>query len=151
MTDDMTARRISEPNRDDYVRNVRNFTAFLGRSPDTATTDDLRRFQPHMGRQQISPWSISAAIAALRLFFTVTIERPNLVRPPRIASDTKSSQLRIRGTMQVCPEARGKTASTASGKPFRPSQSSLRRLRKLVCHGDQDALDAPRLRIVHDF
>jgi len=60
--DDMTARRFSEDTQRDYVRNVRNFTAFLGRSPDTATSDDLRRFQLHMAQQQVSPWSINAAM-----------------------------------------------------------------------------------------
>ena len=75
MIDDMTARRFSDATRKDYVRHVRTFTAFLGRSPATATSDDLRRFQLHMAQQQVSPWSINAAIAALRFFFTVTLER----------------------------------------------------------------------------
>ena len=82
----MTARRFSEDTKRDYVRNVRNFTAFLGRSPDTATSDDLRRFQLHMTQQQISAWSMNAAIAALRFFFTVTLERPDLVRPLTIVT-----------------------------------------------------------------
>ena len=64
-----------------YVRHVRIFTAFLGRSPDTATSEDLRRFQLHMTQQLISAGSINAAIAALRFFFTVMLERPDLVRP----------------------------------------------------------------------
>jgi len=81
LIDDMTARRFSEATRKDYVRHVRTFAAFLGRSPDTATSDDLRRFQLHMAQQQVSPWSINAAIAALRFFFTVTLERPDLVLP----------------------------------------------------------------------
>ena len=65
MIDDMTARRFTLDTQRDYVRNVRMFAAFLGRSPDTATKDDLRRFQLHMARQQISPGSINAPIAAL--------------------------------------------------------------------------------------
>ena len=69
MIDDMTARRFTEDTQRDYVRNVRMFAAFLGRSPDTATKEDLRRFQLHMAKQQISPGSINAAIAALRFFF----------------------------------------------------------------------------------
>ena len=47
MIDDMTARRFTEDTKRDYVRNVRMFAAFLGRSPDTATKEDLRRFQPY--------------------------------------------------------------------------------------------------------
>jgi integrase/recombinase XerD len=38
----MTART-----RHDYVRHDRAFAGFLGRSPDTATADDVRRFQVH--------------------------------------------------------------------------------------------------------
>jgi integrase/recombinase XerD len=80
MIDDMTARRFKEKVRKDYVRHVRTFAAFLGRSPDTATSEDLRRFQLHMALQQISAGLINAAVAALRFFFNVTLERPDLVR-----------------------------------------------------------------------
>ena len=81
MIDDMAARRFKEKVQKDYVRHVRTFAAFLGRSPDTATSEDLRRYQLHLAKQPISPGSINAAIAALRFFFTVTLERPDLVRP----------------------------------------------------------------------
>ena len=50
MIDDMTARRIKEKVQKDYVRHVRTFAAFLGRSPDTATSEDLRRFQVHLAQ-----------------------------------------------------------------------------------------------------
>ena len=48
MIEDMTARRFKEKVQKDYVRHVRNFAAFLGRSPDTATGEDVRLFQLHM-------------------------------------------------------------------------------------------------------
>jgi hypothetical protein len=48
MIDDMTARRFKEKVQKDYVRHVRTFAAFLGRSPDTATSEDLRRYQLHI-------------------------------------------------------------------------------------------------------
>jgi hypothetical protein len=48
LIDGMTARRFSEKLQKAYVRHVRTFTAFLGRSPDPATSEDLRRFQLHM-------------------------------------------------------------------------------------------------------
>jgi integrase/recombinase XerD len=41
-------RNFVEKTRNDYIRHVRTFTAFLGRSPDTATPEDLRRFQLHL-------------------------------------------------------------------------------------------------------
>ena len=76
MIDDMTARRFSEATRKDYVRHVRTFTAFLGRSPEKATHEDLRRIQLHMAQQQIGPATVNAGVAALRFFFKVTPERP---------------------------------------------------------------------------
>ena len=72
LIDDMTARRYGEKVQKAYARHVRTFTAFLGRSPDTATKEDLRRFQLHLAQQQISAGSINAGIAALRFFFTGT-------------------------------------------------------------------------------
>ena len=51
MIDDMTARRFKEKVQKDYVRHVRTFAAFLGRSPDAATSEDLRRFQVHLAQQ----------------------------------------------------------------------------------------------------
>ena len=69
LIDDMTARRYSEKVQKAYVRHVRTFAAFLGRSPDTATSDDLRRFQLHMAQQQVGPWSINAASGCSPEFF----------------------------------------------------------------------------------
>jgi hypothetical protein len=42
MIEDMTVRGFTEKTRNDYVRNVRAFAAFIGRSPDTAMVEDLR-------------------------------------------------------------------------------------------------------------
>ena len=51
MIDDMTARRFKEKVQKDYVRHVRTFAAFLGRLPDTATSEDLRRRLPPLAQQ----------------------------------------------------------------------------------------------------
>ena len=55
LIDDITARRFSEDTKRDYVRNVRKFASFLGRSPDTATSEDLRRYQLRMAQQRPAP------------------------------------------------------------------------------------------------
>ena len=82
MIDDMTARRIKEKvQKKTTCGTSEPSRPFLGRSPDTATmSEDLRRFQVHLARQEIGVATINAAIAALRFFFTVTLERPDLVR-----------------------------------------------------------------------
>ena len=125
MIDDMTARRFKEKVQKDYVRHVRNFAAFLGRSPDTATSEDLRRFQLHMAQQQIGAPTINAAIAALRFFFTVTLERPDLVRPLRIVNEPRKapvvlSQEEVARLLEAAPGMKYKAAlSVASGAGLR--------------------------------
>ena len=119
MIDDMTARRFKEKVQKDYVRHVRTFAAFLGRSPDTAMSEDLRRFQLHMAQQQISAGSINAAVAALRFFFNVTLERPDLVR--RQARDDRALYARRR---QYHP--RGQEPARAAGRqPREPVAARL--------------------------
>jgi integrase/recombinase XerD len=93
MIDDMTARRFKEATQRDYVRHVRNFAAFLRRSPDSATSEDLRLFQVHLAQQKIGAVTINAAISALRFFFNVTIERPDLVRLLKIVHEPRKAPI----------------------------------------------------------
>src|SRR5437763_10243524 len=56
MIEDMIVRGFSEKTRSDYIRNVRMFAAFIGRSPDTATAEDLRRLQrPEKHASELQP------------------------------------------------------------------------------------------------
>jgi integrase/recombinase XerD len=80
MIEDMTVRNFVEKTRNDYIRQVKTFTAFLGRSPDQAIAEDLRRFQLHQTRAGVRPPSINGSVAALRFFFTVTLDRPEMAR-----------------------------------------------------------------------
>jgi len=80
MIEVMTVRGFKEDTRHDYVGHVRAFAAFIGRSPDTATAEDLRLFQLHQTQSGMQPPSISGAVSVLRFFFTVTFDRPDLAR-----------------------------------------------------------------------
>jgi site-specific recombinase XerD len=80
MIEDMTVRGFTDKTRSDYIRNVRSFAAFIGRSPDAATPEDLRRFQLHQTQTGVQPPSVNSAVSALRFFFTVTLDRPDLAR-----------------------------------------------------------------------
>src|SRR5436309_3359432 len=80
MIEDMSVRGFKEDTRRDYVRNVRAFAAFIGRSPDTATAEELRLFQLHQTQSGLQPPSINGAVSALRFFFTVTLDRLDLAR-----------------------------------------------------------------------
>jgi site-specific recombinase XerD len=80
MIEDMTVRGFTEETRSNYIRDVRAFAAFIRRPPDTATAEDLRRFQLHQTQSGMQASSINSAVSALRFFFTVTLDRPDLAR-----------------------------------------------------------------------
>jgi len=80
MIEDMTVRNFVEKTHNDYIRHVRTFTTFLGRAPDTAAPEDLRLFQLHQTRAGVRAPSINGSVAALRFFFTVTLDRPEMAR-----------------------------------------------------------------------
>ncbi len=89
MIEDMDIRGFAAQTQRGYLRAVRDFTAFLGRSPDGAEAEDLRRYQLHLRSNGSSATSINAAVSALRFFFGVTLDRGDAatgmttVREPR--------------------------------------------------------------------
>jgi site-specific recombinase XerD len=89
MLDDMRMRKMAEQTQENYIRAVRKLAAFLKRSPDTATVEDLRRFQLHLVDAGTGPVTINATISGLKFFFDITLGQPELmarmqhVREPR--------------------------------------------------------------------
>jgi site-specific recombinase XerD len=83
MLDDMRMRKLAEKTQSHYVRAVRQLTVFLGRSPDIATIEDLRRYQLHLVDHGTSPVSLNAAITGLKFFFEVTLDRAELMAKMR--------------------------------------------------------------------
>ena len=79
MLDDMRMRKLSEKTRSHYLRWVQRFAAFLGRAPDSATVEDLRRVQLHLVDSGTSPVSLNAAITGLKFFFDVTLDHGELM------------------------------------------------------------------------
>src|SRR5215467_9880949 len=72
MIEDMTVRGFGEKTQSDYIRHVKNFRIFLGRSPDLAEGEDLRAFQVRQREQGVQPPTMNGAVAGLRFFFTTT-------------------------------------------------------------------------------
>jgi site-specific recombinase XerD len=79
----MTARKLSNKTQSSYIRAVRRFTQFLRRSPDTATAEDLRRYQLHLVNQGVSSSNLNANLTGLRFFYRHTLDRGNVVRKLR--------------------------------------------------------------------
>ena len=78
MIADMTVRSFSDKTKNSYLRHVEALAAFLGRSPDTVTGDDLRQFQLHQVEQGSQPSKLNSQASGLRFFFTITLGRPDL-------------------------------------------------------------------------
>jgi site-specific recombinase XerD len=128
MIEDMTVRGFGEKTRNDYIRHVRSFAAFIGRSPDTATEEDMRRFQLHQRQSGMQPPSMNTAVSALRFLFTVTLYRPDLVhrltvvRQPRRLPDVLSVE-EVALLLQAAPGPKYKAAfATAYGAGLRVSE-----------------------------
>ena len=83
MLEDMAMRGLRSDTQHDYVRMVRSLAAFLGQPPDTATAEDIRRFQVHQRESGVQPPTINCSVSALRFFFTVTLDRPSSPTPVR--------------------------------------------------------------------
>lgn len=73
MIEDMRLRKMAEHTQDGYLRAVRKLAAFLHRSPDTASVEDLRRFQLHLVDSGTGAATINGTITALSFFFGVTV------------------------------------------------------------------------------
>ncbi len=79
MIDDMRMRKFTPKTQSGYLRAVTQFAVFLGRSPDTASAEDLRRYQLHMVDQGVSSITLNASIAGLTFFFGTTLDRAELI------------------------------------------------------------------------
>jgi len=79
MIEDMTIRKLAPKTQEGYIRTVKNFAAFLGRSPGTANLEDVRRFQLHLARNGAQAPILNHTVSALRFFFRVTLKRHDIV------------------------------------------------------------------------
>src|SRR3954468_13100568 len=80
LIDDMHVRRFSRETQRNYIRDGGSFATFLGRPPDAATAEDLRRFQVEQRDTGVPAPTMNSIVAALRFFFTNTLDRPDLAR-----------------------------------------------------------------------
>jgi site-specific recombinase XerD len=79
MIEDMTIRKLAPRTQQGYIRAIRNFAVFLGRSPDTASAEDIRRFQLHLAAHGARPPILNHTVSALRFFFKVTLKRHDII------------------------------------------------------------------------
>lgn len=128
MIEDMTIRKFAPKTQHDYLQRVKNFAAYLGRSPDTANFEDLRRYQLHLAASGAGVPTLNQTISTLRFFFKITLGRPDIVertafvhepsRLPVVLSPEEVARL-----LDAAPSVKYKTAlSVAYGAGLRASE-----------------------------
>jgi integrase/recombinase XerD len=78
MIEDMTARKLCAATQTGHIRSCKRFAAFLKRSPDTATFEDIRRFQLYLAETGGSICNRNRIMTGLRFLFRVTLRRLDL-------------------------------------------------------------------------
>ena len=128
MIDDMTQRRLNPKTQEAYLRSVIKLTRFLGRSPDTASADDLRQFQLHLAQNGVSNQTINATITGLRFFFETTLDDHQALRKMRTVRSPRKlpvllSPEEVRRLLEATTSVKYKDAlATAYGAGLRASE-----------------------------
>ena len=117
MIDDMAIRKLGPKTQSGYIRAVKNFVAFLGHSPDQASTDDIRRYQLHLASSDLGVPSVNAAMTALRFFFKVTLRRSD------VAEDVVFIREPRRLPVVLSPEAVARLIAAAPGLKYQAALS----------------------------
>jgi site-specific recombinase XerD len=130
MLDDMRMRKLEPKTQAGYLRAVRHLTIFLKGSPDTATVEDLRRFQLYMVDEGTSPITLNATITGLKFFFDVTLGRIDLMskmQPVHVPQTLPVvlSRPEVARLIAAAPNLKSQTAlSIAYGTGLRASEVS---------------------------
>jgi len=117
MIDDRAIRKLGPKTQSGYIRAVKNFVAFLGHSPDQASTDDIRRYQLHLASSDLGVPSVNAAMTALRFFLKVTLRRSD------VAEDVVFIREPRRLPVVLSPEAVARLIAAAPGLKYQAALS----------------------------
>lgn len=149
----MMNRNIGDMTQHDYIRHIEAFAKFLGRSPETATGDDLRRFQAQQIAGGAQPPKMNSQASALRFLLIVTLGRVDLAHqlartnyprklPPMLTPDEVGRRLEAAPS----PGLKYKAAlSIAYGAGLRGGEVVMLRVEMGKGRKDRHAMLAPQL------
>ena len=78
MIEDMNARKLGKHSQRSHIHSCKRFAAFLKRSPETATPDDIRRFQLHLIESGLSICNRNRIMTGVKFLVRVTLRRLDL-------------------------------------------------------------------------
>ena len=107
LIEDMAIRRLSPKTQLHYIRHVKSFADFLGRSAEKATTEDVHRYQLWLASIGTTVPTVNVSATALRFFFKVTLKRHDL------AEELVSTREPRRLPVVLSPEEVGRLLASA--------------------------------------
>ena len=128
MIEDMAIRKFAPKTQHDYLQRVKNFAAFLGRSPDTASFEDVRRYQLHLTTSGVGVPTLNQAVSTLRFFFRVTLKRHDILEHTHFVGEPRKlpvvlSPEEVARLLDAAPGLKYKAAlSVAYGAGLRASE-----------------------------
>jgi len=128
MIEDMTIRKFAPKTQHDYVQRIKSFAAFVGRSPDTATFEDVRRYQLHLTKSGVGVATLNQTVSTLRFFFRVTLKRHDIVEHTHFVHEPRKlpvvlSPEEVARLLDAAPGLKYKAAlSVAYGAGLRASE-----------------------------
>ena len=117
MIEDMTIRKFAPKTQHDYLQRVKNFAAFLGRSPDTASFEDVRRYQLHLTMSGVGVPTVNQTVSTLRFFFKVTLGRSDIVNHTQFVREPRKLPV------VLSPEEVGRLLDAAPGLKYKAALS----------------------------
>jgi len=117
MIEDMTIRKFAPKTQHNYLQRVKNFATYLGRSPDTASFEDVRRYQLYLTASGVGIPTLNQTVSTLRFFFKVTLGRPDIIE--RTAFVREPRKLPV----VLSPEEVGRLLNAASGLKYKAALS----------------------------
>ena len=119
MVEDMTVRNLSPATQRSYLYAVAKFSRFFGKSPERLDLEDVRTYQVHLASQGIAWATLNQTVAALRFFYGVTLDRPEI--PERIAYAREPRRLpvvlsadEVVRFLEAVPSLKSRTALTTA-------------------------------------
>ena len=117
MIEDMTVRNFVVKTQTDYIRRVKSFAVFLGRSPDTASREDVRRYLLHLASSGMGAATVNGTGSALRFLFDITLDRPDIVRHLPVAREPRKAPVIL------SPEEVARMLAAAPGVKYKAALS----------------------------
>src|SRR3974390_1049026 len=128
MIEDMTVRNFVAKTQSDYIRRVKNFAVFLGRSPAPGSREDVRRYLLHLASTGMGAGTVNGTGSALRFLFDITLDHSDIVRHLPVAREPRKAPIvlspgEVARMLEAAPGLKYKAAlSVAYGAGLRVSE-----------------------------